>query len=75
MKLIRIAIPDKDNRTRGFPAMARRGRVVCLRDNQFIVPEPALAFLDSLNVSYDLIGEETEASVARALRDSLAAPV
>ncbi len=73
MKHFRIRIDDKEQRSRGILEVTKRGRVVSLRGNQFIVPEPALSLLDELGVKYDLIREDDPDDALRAIRDSAAA--
>jgi hypothetical protein len=46
--------------------VARRGRVACLPDDVFIVPEPALELLQSLGVNYQELGQDRETLRQRA---------
>ncbi len=48
MGRFRIRFSDPEDQRRGIYEFMIRGQVVCLRDDQFIVPEPALAVLDGL---------------------------
>lgn len=73
MKHFRIRIDDEEQNARGILAVSRLGRVVCLRDDQFIVPERALKLLKEMNVDYRLIGEDDPEKALREVRDSLAA--
>jgi hypothetical protein len=75
MQMVKIQIPDKAECAKGFSALIRRGRVVCFRDNVFIVPEPALEVLKTLNVHYAELGRGGMDYAQKALRDSLAAQV
>jgi hypothetical protein len=52
--------------------MARRGRVICLPEDTFVVPEPALTLLQSLGVSYQELGRGGFDYAEKARRDSLA---
>ena len=56
MQMIKIRVPERSDRVKSLVEMARRGRVVCLPDDVFIVPEPALELLQSLGVSYQELG-------------------
>ena len=56
MQMVKIQIPDRTDRAKCLVEMARRGRIVCLPDDVFIVPEPALALLQSLAVTYKELG-------------------
>ena len=75
MYWVKIQIPDREECTRGFAAMIRRGRVDCYRENTFIVPEPALELLRDLNVNFLELGRGGFDYAQKALRDSAAAPV
>ena len=74
MQMVKIQIPDRDECARGFSALIRRGRVDCFKDNTFIVPEPALAVLQDMGVSYIELGRGGLDYAQKALRDSVAAP-
>ena len=74
MKQYRIRIEDASQRAHGILEITKRGRVVSLRGNQFIVPEPALTLLDELKVAYELLGEDDPEDALRSLRDSAATP-
>ena len=71
--MVKIQIPDREERARGFAAMIRRGRVDCYRENVFIVPEPALELLRDLDVNYVELGRGGLDYAQKALRDSVAA--
>ena len=73
MKHFRIRIDDDEQRPHAITEVTRRGRVVCLRNHEFIVPEPALTFLDGIRTEYVLIGEDDPETTLRKIRDSLAA--
>ena len=72
MKHFRIQMNDQADRTRGFGALVREYRVVCYRDNQFVVPEAALSLLDEMGVSYSLLREEDPDLGPRAVRNPAA---
>jgi hypothetical protein len=73
MDMVKIQIPDKDDRTRAFSALIRRGRVDCFRDNVFIVPAPALEILQRMGVSFQELGRGGLDYAQKALRDAAAA--
>ena len=56
MQLVKIRVPERSDRVKSLVEMARRGRVVCLPDDVFIVPEPALELLQSLGVNFHELG-------------------
>jgi hypothetical protein len=51
MQMVKIRVPARSDRVKSLVALARRGRVDCLPDDVFIVPEPALELLWSLGVN------------------------
>jgi len=75
MHMVKIQIPERSDRAKALVEMGRRGRVICLPDNVFIVPEPALALLQSLGVTYLELGRGGFDYAEKALRDASAAQV
>jgi hypothetical protein len=73
MQMVKIQIPIREERAKALVEMAKRGRIVCLPDSVFIVPEPALLLLDELSVGYQELGRGGFDYAEKALRDSLAA--
>ena len=72
MQMVKIQIADQDGQANGIVEITRRGRVVCLPDDTFIVPEPALEVLAKLGVHYVELGRGGHDYAEKALRDSLA---
>lgn len=70
MQMIKIQIPDRSERAKAIATLTLRGRVICLRDNVFIVPEPALEVLQSLGVTYQELGRGGHDYALKALRDA-----
>jgi hypothetical protein len=75
MQMVKIQIPEREDRARCLVELARRGRVVCLPDDVFVVPEQALPLLQSLAVRYVELGRGGLDYAEKTLRDSLAANV
>lgn len=73
MKRFRIHIGDRKDQTRALVEVMKRGRITCLRGDDFIVPEPALSFLDEIGVTYKVLNEEQSEEPFGPLRDSAAA--
>ena len=71
MQMVKIQIPDRSDRAKALGTLTLRGRVIGLRNNIFIVPEPALEVLDSLGVTYRELGRGGWDYAQKALRDSL----
>jgi hypothetical protein len=75
MQMVKIQIPERSERAKALVEAGRRGRVICLPDNVFIVPEPALALFQSLGVTFQELGRGGFAYAEKALRDAAAAQV
>jgi hypothetical protein len=75
MQMVKIHIPDRSDRAKALEAITLRGRVICLPDNIFIVPEPALDLLQSLPVAFKELERGGLDYAEKALRDSLASEV
>lgn len=73
MQMVKIQIPDRKDRAKGLVEMSRRGRVICLPEDTFIVPEPALSLLQSLGIAYQELGRGGFDYAEKALRDASAA--
>lgn len=72
MQMVRIHIPERGDRVKAMETLTLRGRITCLPENMFIVPEPALEVLTSLGVGYKEIERGGFDYAQKALRDSLA---
>jgi hypothetical protein len=72
MQMVKIQIPERSHRARALVEMSRRGRVICLPDDVFIVPQPALELLESLGVAYQELGRGGFDYAEKALQDALA---
>ena len=73
MQMVKIQISSREDRVKCLIELARRGRVVCLPDDVFIVAEPALELLQSMGVQVTELGRGGVDYAEKALRDSLAA--
>jgi hypothetical protein len=56
MQMVKIRVPERSDRVKSLVEMGRRGRVVCLPNDVFVVPEPALELLQSLGVNSQELG-------------------
>jgi hypothetical protein len=74
MQMVKIHIPDQNQRAKALLELIRRGRVICVPNDVFVVPEPALDVLRSLGVTFQEMGRGGIDYAEKALRDSLAAP-
>ncbi|OAI41614.1 hypothetical protein AYO40_02865 [Planctomycetaceae bacterium SCGC AG-212-D15] len=75
MQMVKIQIPDRQERDDAFVELTRHGRIVCLPEDTFIVPEPALDVLRSLNINFREIGRGGHDYAEKAIRDASAAKV
>jgi hypothetical protein len=56
MQMVKIQIPDKQESAKAMVEMGRRGRVICLPDDVYIVPDPALTLLRTLGITFQELG-------------------
>ena len=75
MQMIKIQIPDKKQSAKALVEMGRRGRIICLANDIYVVPEPALELLKTLAITYQELGRGGFDYAEKTLRDSLAAKV
>jgi len=75
MHMVKIPIADRSDRAKALEALTLRGRVICLTDNNFIVPEPALEVLRSLGVTCEELERGGFDYAEKALRDSTASAI
>jgi hypothetical protein len=75
MQMVKIHIPERSERAKALVEMSRRGRVICLPDDVFMVPDPALALLQSLGINYQELGRGGFDYAEKGLRDASASPV
>ena len=74
MQMVKIHIPERGDRAKAMETLTLRGRIICLPDNIFIVPEPALEVLQSLAVTYQEL-RAPEDSTMRKRRYEILLPV
>lgn len=58
MTSYKINVPETPASAKGLVAVMKRGRVICLPIETYIVPGPALELLDELGVSYEVVSDE-----------------
>jgi hypothetical protein len=75
MKRFQIHIEGKENQTRALAQVMRRGRITCLRDDMFVVPEPALDLLKDLAIPYTVVSEVAKEDPLGSIRGSVTAAV
>jgi hypothetical protein len=75
MHMVKILIADRAERAKALVEMARRGRVICLPEDVFIVPEAALDLLRTLHVQFQELGRGGHDYAEKALRDASASHI
>jgi hypothetical protein len=75
MQMVKVQIPEQENSEKAVVEIMRRGRMICLPGDVFVVPEPALALLNSMNVNFVELGRGGHDYAEKALRDAAAAQV
>ena len=75
MQMVKIHIPERHERGKALVEMCRRGRIVCLPEDTFVVPEPALKLLRSLGITFQELGRGGHDYTEKALRDAVASQV
>jgi hypothetical protein len=73
--MIKIQIPDKDESARAFVELARSSRIACLPNDIYMVPEPALALLRTLGISFRQLAPGDNGHAAPAFRGPAADPL
>jgi hypothetical protein len=72
MKLAKIRFDSREACAAALHGLMQRGRITVLRDRIFIVPLPALEWLNSQPLPYTLLQEMNQGDVVQTLRDNLA---
>lgn len=75
LNFAKIKIESPDDCAKALHGMMQRGRVTVLRDQIFIVPAPALEWLERERVLFSLLNSLHQDDVVQTLRDNLADPV
>lgn len=58
MKVVKIRFSDRESETKGIGRLMRKGRVICLPKNTYVIPQQGLKVLDEIPVAYELLAEE-----------------
>jgi hypothetical protein len=73
--MIRIRFTDLDTKKRALGRLAGRFPFKSWATDEMLVPEAALGFLATQNISFHVEGHATYEQITPALRDSASAPV
>ncbi len=75
MKFVRIKFDSREDEMKAFHGLIQRGRVISLRDDEFIVPAEAMTWLNAQKLTATIIAWLNQDDVLQAVRDSLTHPV
>ena len=75
MKFAKIQFASAEDRIRALELVMSRAKVVALRENTYILPEPALELLKHHQIPHTLIQWMHQDDVLQALRNTLTHPV
>jgi hypothetical protein len=75
MKFVKVEFPSEKDAGAALVGLMRRGRVTCLRDGTYILPLPALGWLEEKRIPHTVIQRLNQDDVTQTLRDLLAHPV
>jgi hypothetical protein len=72
MKFAKVEFSSESDAAKALYGIMQRGRITGLADGTFIVPEPALVWLDGEQIPYKIVQKLNRDDVVQALRDPLA---
>jgi len=75
VKFVKIKFASHEDEVKAFHGLIRRGRVISLRDDEFIVPAEALEWLKTQNLTPTVLATLNQDDVLQTVRNSLAHPV
>lgn len=75
MKFAKVEFASDDDAARALHGIMQRGRITGLRDGTFIVPAPALDWLNENRIPYKVVQMLNQDDVVQTLRSFLAQPV
>lgn len=75
MKFAKIEFDSESDAVAALYGLMQRGRVTVLRDHSFIVPVPALEWLNAEKIPFRVLENLNRDNVVQTLRDHLAHPV
>jgi len=70
MKYAKVHFPSREVSAKALHGLMLRGKIVGLRNRTFIVPDPALAWLDSEKLPCELVAHMNQDDVVQTLRDN-----
>ena len=74
MQMVKIRFTEKD-KARGLVELARRVKVICLPDDEYMIAEANLGLLDRLGLTYGVLGTEGFDSAIHKIRNNASAKI
>ncbi len=74
MQMVKIRFAEKD-KARGLVELARRVKVICLPDDEYLIAQPNLSLLDKLGLAHEILGKEGFDSAIRKIRNTASAEI
>ena len=74
MRMVKIRFGEKD-KARGLVELARRIKVICLPDDEYLIAEPNLGLLATLGLAYEVLGTEGFDSAIHKIRNTASVKV
>jgi hypothetical protein len=71
MKFAKVEFPSDQDAGTARVGLMRRGRVTCLRNGTFILPWPALEWLQENKIPHNVLQQLSQDNVTQTLRDLL----
>jgi len=75
MKFARVEFVSDEDAAKALHGIMQRGRMTGLKDGSFIVPAPALDWLNEERIAYKVVQMLNQDDVLQTLRDYLAHPI
>jgi hypothetical protein len=72
MQMVRIRFAESD-KARGLVEVARRVKVVCLPDDEYLIAQSNLELLNQLGLAFEVVDTEGFDSAVRAIRTAASA--
>jgi hypothetical protein len=72
MKFAKIEFNSESDAAKALYGLMQRGKITVLRDHSFIVPLPALDWLNAEKIPFKLLENLNQDNVVQTLRDHLA---
>jgi hypothetical protein len=72
MRMAKIKFLNDEDDARGALELAKRIRVICLRNDEYVIPEQNLKILDDLEIPYELLEITGWDHVYSQIRNSIA---